>query len=110
MGEGIDAEEGEGGLGLLEFEVAEEELGGLRWAVGEEGGREEIELGAEGLEVEVGVGVEVGGVEEDEEGVGAGRGGGGEEAADGVVVEVDDAELGAGSEGDEVCDSVGIGL
>jgi len=67
--------------------------------VGEEGGGEERELGAELGQVEVGLGVERSGVEEDEHGVGAARGGGGEETGDSGVGEVDHAGRGPCAEG-----------
>lgn len=76
VGDGIDTEEEEGGLGVLEFDVGKEELGLGRKAliVGDEGRGEEAEFGAQRFEVEIGVGVEMSGIEEDEEGVGT-RGG-----------------------------------
>lgn len=69
MREGIDAEEGEAGLGFLEFNVAEEELrlGGAVLVVGDESGGDEIELGAEVLEAELALVVELNRIEEDEE-------------------------------------------
>lgn len=88
VGEGADAEEGEGVLGLPELEVAEEDVVGFGSGCGVfgEGGGYESELGSELGEVEVGFGSELGGVEEDDEGVGAGSGGVGDEAGDGSVV------------------------
>jgi len=74
--------------------------------VGEEGGGEERELGAELGQVEVGLGVERSGVEEDEHGVGAARGGGGEETGDSGVGEVDHAGRGPRAEGLELRDKV----
>ncbi|KAA8520022.1 hypothetical protein F0562_014304 [Nyssa sinensis] len=87
--EGVDAELGEGGLGLLELELAEEEFG-LRWGVlviGDVGGGEDSELRPEFLEAELGLVVELGGVEEDEERERAGRLGRGDEATDEAVCE-----------------------
>lgn len=57
MREGIDAKERETGLGLLELDVAEEDLGmgRRRWVliVGDEGGGDYGELLVEVLEVEL---------------------------------------------------------
>ena len=105
MGEGVDAELGEGELRLLEFDVAEEELrargvGGV--AVGDEGGGDDGELVVELAEAELGLVVELGGVEEEEDGVGARVGDGGEEAGEGLVVETDDSRFGSGLEGEEL--------
>lgn len=111
---GIDAEEGETGLRLLEFDVAEEDLGvGRRrriLIVGYEGVGDDGELVAEFLEVELLLVVELNGVEEDDERVGSRGLGGGEEARDGVVVKVDHARCGSGLEVEEFGDSVGAGV
>lgn len=101
VGQRVDAELVEGVLRLGELDVGEEEVAGAG-VVGEEGGGEERELGAELGQVEVGLGVERGGVEEDEHGVGAARGGGGEEAGDGGVGEVDHAGRGPRAKGLEL--------
>lgn len=90
VGEGVDAELGEGELGFFEFDVAEEEFTVVR-VVGDEGGGDEGEFVAEVEEAELGLVVELDGVEEEDEGVGAWGVDGGEEAREGLVVEVDHA-------------------
>lgn len=94
VGEGVDAELGEGELGFFEFDVAEEEFTVdlvVIVVVGDEGGGDEGEFVAEVEEAELGLVVELDGVEEEDEGVGARGVDGGEEAREGLVVEVDHA-------------------
>lgn len=70
MGERIDTELAESGLGFAEFDFAEEEFGKRRGVlvVGDERSSDEREFGFEGgEEVEFGFIVELGCVEEDEE-------------------------------------------
>lgn len=110
VGKSVDSEKGERGLRVLEFEVAEEEVGfGRRvWGVvGDEGGGEEGEFGAERFELELGFVVELESVEEDKERERAG-GFGGEEAREEVVGEADDAGVGLGLEREQLGDDVGF--
>lgn len=111
VGERGDPELGETGLGLFELDVAEEELGGggRVLVIGDEGGGEEAELGAKALEVKFGLVMELSGVEEDEDRVGPGGCGGGEEAAEGVIVEVDHARFGSRLEREKLSDPIGFG-
>ena len=84
VGEGVDAELGEGELGLLELDVAEEELVGVgRVVVGQEGGGDDGEFVAELREAELRLVVELRRVEEEEDGVRARGFHGGEEAGRG---------------------------
>ncbi|GAB2298832.1 hypothetical protein Dimus_032909 [Dionaea muscipula] len=116
MGEGVDVEEGEGGLRVLELEVEEEEGGeevrGGVPVVGNEGGGNEGEFGFERREVELGLVVEMCGVEEDEECEGAETGGGeGEDAAEEAVGEADYAGFRLRLKGEEIGDNgIGVGV
>ncbi|PON31996.1 hypothetical protein PanWU01x14_365200 [Parasponia andersonii] len=99
MREGVDAEEREASLSLFELNIAEEDLG-MGWRrrvliVGDERGGDNGELLVKILEVELVLVMELHGVEEDEERVGSGGFDGGEEARDGVVVEVDHPRFGS---------------
>lgn len=111
---GIDAKEGETGLGLFELDVAEEDLGvggGRRvLIVGDERVGDDGELFAEVLEVELLLVVELDGVEEDGERVGSGCLDGGEEAREGQVVQADHTRFRTRLEVEELGDSVGVGI
>lgn len=103
--EGVDAELGEGELGLLELDVAEEELGVGR-VVGEEGGGDDGEFVAELGEAELRLVVELCGVKEKEDGVRARGFHGGEEAGEGLVVQPDYARFGSGLQGEQFAHSL----
>lgn len=103
MGQRINGEEGERGLGFLKFDFEEEELGVRGWrVVGKVGFGEEREFRFEGREGEFGFGVELLGVKEDEEGEGA-RSWERQDAFEEGIGEVDDAGIGGlGLEGLEL--------
>lgn len=77
---------------VLEFDVEEEEFGSIKgvFVVLNEGGCNNGELGFEGWELELVLVVEVGGVEEDDERKWA-RTGEGQDAAEEIVREADEA-------------------
>lgn len=110
VGERIDTELGETGLGLFELDVTEKDFGGggSVLVVGDKGGGDQRELGMKALEVELGFVMELNGVEEDEEKVGPGRCGRCEEATEGVIVEVDHARFGSGLEREKFSNPVGF--
>ena len=110
VGERVDPELGETGLGLFELDVAEEKLGGggRVLVIGDEGGCEEAELVEKALKVEFGLVMELSGVEEDEDRVGPGSFGGREETAEGVIVKVDQAGFGSGLKRQKLGDPVGF--
>lgn len=67
MGEGVDSGGGEGGAGLFQFDVEEEEVGFIVGVVGKERGGNQAEFVFQSGERELGVGMELVSVEEDDE-------------------------------------------